>query len=99
MVLARENREEVVVSAAEGQFLGVAVCGGQVDFGGGVGRDDDGPLDTLASMVPVALDGATDGAVGAVDAVESVGHRGAQFYRGVSGFERADACKVFVLPC
>lgn len=41
----------------------------QVDFGGGVGRDDDGPLDAIACTAPVAFDGAADGAVGAVDAV------------------------------
>ena len=86
-------------AAAEDLFLGVAVGGGQVDFGGGVGWDDDVPLEEVAVALPVALDGAADGAVGAVDAVQSVGHRGAQFYRGVSSFEGADAYKVFVLPC
>lgn len=87
-----------VASTADGLDVIGAVGGGQVDFGGGVWRHDDGPLDALAGSAPVALDGAADGAVGAVDAVQAFNEGGAQFYRGVSGLKGADAVEVFVLP-
>ena len=55
-----------MAAAAEEFDVVVAVGGGQVDFGGSVGRDDDGPFDAIAGTAPVALDGAADGAVGCV---------------------------------
>ena len=88
----------MVAAAAEDLFFGMAVGGGQVDFGGSVGRDDDVPLDTFASAAPVALDGAADGAVGAVDAVQALDEGGAELYLAVSGLEGADAGEVFVFP-
>lgn len=70
----------------------------QVDFGGGVGRDDDGPLDALADTTPVALYGAADGAVVAVDAVEAFDEGRVELNLTVAGLERLDAGKVFVFP-
>lgn len=89
---------KVVAAAAEGLFLGVAVGGGQVDFGGGVGRDDDGPFDALAGTAPVALDGAADGALGAIDAVEAFDEGGAELYLTVARLEGADSGNVFIFP-
>ena len=89
---------KVVVAAAEGLDVVIAIGGRQVDFGGGVGRDDNGPLDALAGTAPVALDGATDGAVGAIDAVQAFDEGGAELYLTVAGLEGADASEVFVFP-
>lgn len=94
-----------VASAADGLDVIGAVGGGQVDFGSGVWRHDDGPLDALAGPAPVALYGAADGAVGAVDAVQAFDKGGAELYLAVSGGEitvspdtGSDAAEVFVLP-
>ena len=87
-----------MAAAAEGFDVIVAIGGGQVDFGGSVGRDDDSPLDTLSGTPPVALDGAADGAVGAVDAVEAFDEGGAEQYLAVAGLEGLDAGEVFVFP-
>lgn len=89
---------KVVAATAEGFDVIVAVGGGQVDFGGGVGRDDDSPLDAFAGTVPVALDGAADRAVGAVDTVEAFDESGAELYLAVARLEGADAGEVFVFP-
>ena len=46
---------EVVTPAAEGALRGIAAGGGQVDFGRGVGRDDDVPLEAAALPTPAAF--------------------------------------------
>ena len=92
------SKGKVVAAAAEELDVVVAVGGGQVDFGGGVGRDNDVPLDAFADTAPVTLDDAADGAVGAVDAVQPFDKGGAELYLAVAGLEGADAGEVFVFP-
>lgn len=95
--VALESAAEVVAATAEGALL-IAAGGGQVDCGGGVGRDDDVPGETVATALPMALDGAADGLVGAAEVVEPLDGMGFQLDAAVAILQGADAGQIFVVP-
>ena len=84
-------------AAAEGLFL-VSFSGGEIDFGGSVGGDEDVPFKAVPFAAPVALDEAADGSVGAVHMVEAFDGIGFQHYLAVAGGKGSDAAEVFVVP-
>ena len=65
-----------MAAAAEGLLFGVAVGGGEVDFGSGVGGDENVPFEAVAFAFPLAFDEAADGSVGAVHMVETFDGKG-----------------------
>ncbi len=87
----------MVAAAAESLRL-VAVGGGEVDFGSGVGGDKDVPFEAVAFAFPLAFDEAADGTVGAVHMVEAFDGRGYQHDFAVAGSQRSYSTEVFVVP-
>jgi len=91
----------VVASAAEDDFVGVAglpPAGGEVDFGGGVGGDENVPLKAVPPAGPSTFDAAGYRLIVAVDVVESFDGVGAEFYSGITRSKGPDAAEIFVFP-
>ena len=86
-----------MAAAAEGLGL-VAVGGGEVDFGSGVGGDEDIPFEAVAFAFPLAFDEAADGTVGAVHMVETFDGIGFQHNLAVAGGQGSYSTEVFVVP-
>ena len=85
------------MAAAEGLRL-VAVGGGEVDFGSGVGGDENVPFEAVAFAFPLAFDEAADGSVGAVHMVEAFDGIGLQHNLAVAGSQRPYTAEVFIVP-